>query len=188
MKSKILLVVLMLAAFVGGLLIPRPTQISYVTREVGTPYPVEKVITQTIYLDREVIREVEKIVYQDKPVIPRWFTSEAELKAWLGTHQIGVEIPIPLIVTPDGVTLFNNNKTDCDDFTECLMNAALKDDYLIFPVPVYQGYVWNEFVNSGIGLGGMHIGDWTWIGNQFYYIEPEQQNRLTKLQTLRDLP
>lgn len=185
---KLLLVLVLVAGVLIGLAIPRFAQVSYVTREVGMPYPVEKIVEKPVYIDREVIKEVEKVVYQDKLVIPHWFTSEAELTAWLSTHRIGIELPIPLIAGKDGKTNLNNNPFDCDDWSELLMFEAFKDGYLILPTPVNQGYLWGDFVYSDTGSGGLHIGNWTWIGNNFYYVDAQNKNKVTKLQTLRDLP
>ena len=62
MNRLLLACLVMVAGFLIGLAIPRPVQVSYVTREVGIPYPVEIVVEKPVYT--EVVKELEKIVPQ----------------------------------------------------------------------------------------------------------------------------
>lgn len=99
----------------------------------------------------------------------RWFNSVDELEAWVTSNRV---------IIADGVS-------DCDDYAERLMILALKDGYLLPVVPVYKGKVLGDRV---LKSSEPHVGNWAWIGNRFYYIEPQysKQNGAIKLKIKRD--
>lgn len=111
-----------------------------------------------------------------EPESANWqpFKDYAELETWLKAHVIGV------LTRGDGTNSFAQ---DCDDYTELLINWAAKDGYQLMACPVKDGYVWTDYVYSKPGI---HVGCWAWIGNDFYYIEPTENNKVTKLDIRRD--
>ena len=102
------------------------------------------------------------------------FKSEAELREWTQDHQIGV------LIVGDGQ---DSRKQDCDDYAEMLCTWAECDGYKMWVCPVRHGYVYDDYVYS---RPGFHVGCWTWIGNEMYYIEPALNNKITKLSVVRD--
>ena len=97
-------------------------------------------------------KPVPKLVEVPAPVIPRWFNSEDELREWLD--------PFPTWGNPD-----------CDDLQEYLMFEAFKAGFIITPIPVWYGMVFNEPVLN-VGISGLiDFGAWTWIGNDLYYVD-----------------
>lgn len=95
-------------------------------------------------------KEVIKII--EVPIVPRWFKSEEELKTWLSKYPIWGGL-------------------DCDDLQEMLMFDAFKDGFIITPIPVFYGKVFDEPVlNVGIS-GVIDFGAWSWIDNSLYYVD-----------------
>lgn len=131
-------------------------------------------------LAREYIYET-KVVTEIMAVKP--FTSEQELETWLKAHIP----PVVIIAGVDGIANFDNpqpnTKSDCDDYADLLVKWAARDGYYLSLCPVQDGYVWGEYVYS---KPGCHIGVLANIGNAYYYIEPTQENKITKLKTGRD--
>jgi len=117
---------------------------------------------------------------------PVWFATEEELSTWLDKHVIGQgDIGIPLrghYEQGEWVIKLEQGQL-CVLEAELLMNLALADGYLLLPIPINHGYLWDELVFLGSGSGGKHIGLWTWIANTYYYIEPSQGNKITELAT-----
>lgn len=121
------------------------------------PEPV--IIEKTIYLEPQIEyrdKVIEKPIYievvKEVPIVPRWFNSEAELKTWLAQYP-----------TYGGL--------DCDDLQETLMFNAFKDGFIITPIPVFYGKVFDEPVLN-VGISGMiDFGAWTWIGNDLFYVD-----------------
>ena len=117
-----------------------------VKEKIVYPEPIieyrDKVIEKPIYI--EVVKEV--------PIVPRWFKSEEELKIWLSKYPMWGGL-------------------DCDDLQEMLMFNAFKDGFIITPIPVFYGKVFDEPVlNVGIS-GVIDFGAWTWIGNDIFYVD-----------------
>ena len=122
------------------------------------PEPI--VIEKTVYVEVPKIeyrdRIIEKPIYietiKEVPIAPRWFESEQELKTWLSKYP-----------TYGGL--------DCDDLQEMLMFDAFRDGFIITPIPVFYGKVFDEPVlNVGIS-GVIDFGAWTWIGNSLYFVD-----------------
>ena len=121
------------------------------------PEPV--IIEKTIYPEPQIEyrdRIPEKPIYiegvKEVPIVPRWFKSEEELKIWLSKYPMWGGL-------------------DCDDLQEMLMFDAFKDGFIITPIPVFYGKVFDEPVlNVGIS-GVLDFGAWTWIGNDIFYVD-----------------
>lgn len=84
--------------------------------------------------------------------LPRPFLNEAELREWISEYPI-------------------RRGGDCDDQALRLFWDAWNDGYLVWPCPVYNGYVMGEKVISTYLSGKRHFGSWAWAGNHIYYID-----------------
>ena len=99
----------------------------------------------------------------------RWFENYEELQSWCDNNTL----PIILIANADGVIdLVNPGKSwyDCEDYAEELMRRAARDGYLLPMCPVMNGRVFLTHVSD---YYEPHVGNWTRIGNEAYYIEPQ---------------
>jgi len=145
------------AAFCSGAAIE---QAQVITETVNVPYEVE--VAREVEVIREV--EVEKIVEVAKPLIE--FSSVEELEVWLKQDRTSYIQLISGRFPEDGV--YVDPDYDCDDYAEDLMLAALKDGYLISQ-----------------DLDGDHVRNFTYIGNEIWLIEP-QDDEITLYKWTRD--
>ena len=138
--------------------LPSLPQVKYITQEVYVDRPVlvERIITQEI--TKEI--EVERIRYVYRPRELREFSDLAELEKWVMPRAMG------LIFT-------RKAWWDCDDFAERLQIMAITNGYLMSLSPVYLGDVWGKRVMIRDWYVPYHMGNMTMIGNDIYYIEPQ---------------
>ncbi len=96
---------------------------------------------------------------------PRYFESEEILREWVATHKLS-------IVMIGGGSL-NGYQTDprydCDEYAEDLRRLAESEGYILTPVPVQSGCIWNIKVIDALDR---HVGCWTMVDNTYYYVEP----------------
>lgn len=134
-----------------------PAEPIVVTVEKTVPSPPEEhVITKYIYETRTEVQYVRLEL--------RYFESEQEFRDWLGVLMLPPEF-------------------DCDDYAERTFERALKDGYIVWPAPVYKGKLYGERVYPS---NERHVGVWTWIGNEFYYGEPQTGEVIKLENTWRD--
>lgn len=148
-RDKIAVGVLVLlgltASFCGGAAIVKS---QVITETVNVPYEVE--VIRKVETIVEVIKEVEVEVV--KPAVE--FSSVEELRAWLAEDKTNRIWLLSGKRPEDGV--FVDPEYDCDNYAEDLMRSALKDGYLISQ-----------------DLDGGHIRNFTYIGNDIWVIEPQ---------------
>ncbi len=167
MKKYILLIALFVILIVALTLgnIPQPERIvviPYIVIVQKPPEviekPVEVIREITIFVDREVIKEVVKI--------PREFVSVEEAQGWLDKNNL----PMVIIANANSEFIFNkpSNVYNCNDYSKALQVRALKDGYLVTYLPVINGYVAGIKVTN---ITEAHIGLLTRIGDNYYYIE-----------------
>ncbi len=96
----------------------------------------------------------------------RYFENEEILREWVSTHKLS-------IVMIGGGSLIGANPSDprydCDEYAEDLRRLAESEGYILTPVPVMSGCIWNIKV---IDVPDKHVGNWTMVGNTYYYVEP----------------
>lgn len=208
MKSKILFIVLVLAAFAGGLLIPRPAQTSYVVIQdyidnetlarsgylkptpvdnvtiyynpsvgwlvkwdAGSSYngteeyyiqrlegwtkerdlPAITILPKVEYVDREVIKEVEKVVYRNK--VYREWQSVDEFTAWYNAQGF--------------YPFFPSLPNQCVPYSERVQRVALEQGY---PVSTVETSASGYYADTYIGKS-YHEGNKVTIGNDIFYVE-----------------
>lgn len=112
------------------------------------------------HADREVGSEVEVIreVVVDKLVELREFTSLGELERWLAEDD--TDQYIHLVAGEDGVCR-QSDKYDCDDYAFQLQRRAAKSGFLMSATIIDR-------------QGKPHMINLTCIGNDIYYIEPQE--------------
>ena len=151
---------ILIIIFLGGLLVWALFQLQNIPKPVvPEPIVIERTVypePQILYRDRVFERIVEKPIVVEKVVEvakePRWFKSEEELKIWLSKYPMWGGL-------------------DCDDLQEMLMFDAFKDGFIITPIPVFYGKVFDEAVLN-IGISGvLDFGAWTWISNDLFYVD-----------------
>jgi len=172
-----ILAILTLAFCAGGYLGQatfRPKVI--IDHEIHTVY---RVVERVEY--KPVERVVEKVVYKpvegvsvnhiDTPEPLRHFQNLDELDRWLG--NIGVlDIRFDVV---DKETNQRIKKFDCDDYAIRLQEKALRDGY-IMSFEVIRSVEYNTlFKQKRIPSGDIHAINSVILGNEVYYIEP--QNR-----------
>mgnify|MGYP001615472623 CR=1 FL=1 len=128
-----------------------------------TVYPEPRIEYQDRIVEKLIEKEVMKTVEVTKE--PRWFNSVEALREWRNKRQV---------IFFDG--------SDCDDYAEWLMLEALQDGYLLPVVPIWNSAIFGEWVGN---FGKEHVGNWTWIENDFYYIEPTPGGKIVKLEETR---
>jgi len=106
------------------------------------------------YVDRVVIKEV----VVEKPVELREFTSLEELKTWLAEDD--TDRYIHLFAGEDSVCR-QSDKYDCDDYAYQLQRRAAKSGFLMSVTIIEK-------------QGKPHMINLTCIGNDIYYIEPQE--------------
>ena len=152
-----------------------------ITRIVYYPKYERVKIEKIVYVDRVIYEEriidhypEPKIITIEKPIMPKWFESVEELEEWREENGF-------ILFVGDGS---DPEAQDCDDYVEELMQRAFKAGYLLFPCPVWNGKVMGERVIEGYRE---HVGCWTWIGNDIYYIEATPSDEpIKKLDITRD--
>ena len=166
---------LVLAAFVGGVLIGRYPldNINFFgdnnakriqkleTQITSLQYGLVDAIDAVMRLSKEndvlkkqppVIKEVEKIVYRDRFIEPREFLDLETLQAWYDkNHFTFVAVP----------------GADCDDSARVLQLLAFRDGWLLDKQLVRASYLWDVYLGVGNHMGLIAI-----IGNDIYYVEP----------------
>jgi len=125
--------------------------------------PVEKVVEKEIYIP------VEKVVVQDietyKPL--RHFQDLDELEGWLGQEVLFVGIDVV-----DERTGKFIKRWECVDYAIRLQEKALKEGYIMsFEVIHHSEY--NSLFKQKIPYGSSHAINSLIIGNEIYYIEPQ---------------
>lgn len=195
-KSKYTAFMIILAILVPVLLVISGLSFIWQTGSVSWLAKEPEVVTRIVYYPKYERVEVEKIVYVDRIVyeerivdhypapeirvverrlMPKWFESEQELRDWYEDNKIG------WLTVRDAT---DPELQDCDDYVEELMDRAFRTGYLLFPVPVWNGKVMGERV---VETYEAHVGLWTWIGNDIYYIEATPSDEpIKKLRITRD--
>lgn len=132
---------------------------------------IERIITQTEYVDVEVKVPYEITHYIDVPVVewrqiyPRQFDSVEQFEAWY---------------LEQGFSLLWNK--DCNDYARKLQTTALKQGYSISQALVWNGKYYRGIKVSNISLG--HTGNLVLINNTYYWIEP-QPNKFEVIEICR---
>jgi len=126
--------------------------------------PEEKIITQIIYepVEKVVIRRIEK------PVPLRSFEDLDELKEWLGNTGV-IDIHFNITGGATGAT----NKLDCDDYAIELQEKALTAGYIVSFEVIGSAEYNTHFEQKKIPGGVIHAINSVVIGNEIYYIEPQ---------------
>ena len=127
------------------------------------PIPVEKVVEKEIYIP------VEKVVVQNietyKPL--RHFQDLDELERWLGQEVLFVGIDVV-----DERTGKFIKRWECVDYAIRLQEKALEDGYIMsFEVIHHSEH--NSLFKQKIPYGSSHAINSVIIGNEIYYIEPQ---------------
>ena len=127
------------------------------------PIPVEKVVEKEIYIP------VEKVVVQNietyKPL--RHFQDLYELERWLGQEVLFVGIDVV-----DERTGKFIKRWECVDYAIRLQEKALEDGYIMsFEVIHHSEH--NSLFKQKIPYGSSHAINSVIIGNEIYYIEPQ---------------
>jgi len=127
--------------------------------------PEEKVITQIIYepVEKVVIRRIEK------PVPLRSFEDLDELQDWLNNTGV-INIHFSIIGGEDGQ---ETNKLDCDDYAIQLQEKALTAGYIVSFEVIDSTEYNTHFEQKKIPCGVIHAINSVVIGNEIYYIEPQ---------------
>jgi type II secretory pathway pseudopilin PulG len=130
----------------------RELELQYLRLEYRTD-----IMENTLPIDKDVLKDTEwllqywKDAYEAKPgpwQTVREFRSEEELKLWLSQDNTDSNEYI-------------TNQFDCDDFAKLLQARAYADGYVMSVALVTQGE--NDW----------HFDNGCFIGNKFYYIDPQ---------------
>ena len=94
----------------------------------------------------------------------REFASIEELQEWASRQTI------ILYPNKDGVVnlIVLDAHNSCSHQAERMQRQALSEGYLVSMAPVTRGYVLDTLVSEPVGH---HVGIWTTIGNDYYYID-----------------
>ena len=158
--KSLVLILACLTGFVGYQfgLANSPVLFREIIREVEKPVNVILVVEKPIFV--EVLKEVlvvEKVIeIKEIRYTPRWFNSLEELTTWYWMTQ---------------AVIVRWSFWDCDDWAIELQRQALEDGYLLPLAPVYMNRIFDTYLP--FGFAEAHVGNWTLIGNDWYYVEPQ---------------
>ncbi len=169
LKSVLLLVVALLAIINGiraitlmdrnkalqvsynALLNDYNSEVSRLVTELNDAEERANRVPEKVYIEVPVIVEKEVIIEKEVNKKLRYFKDQVEAQAWFDKLR---------------VTVFSPNV--CQIVAHDIMKLAIKDGYIVYPVPVYQGRIWGVKVTSIIEY---HMGVLVPVGEFYYYVE-----------------
>jgi hypothetical protein len=158
--ALMILVVVGLAFAVGYLLPREPVTIPYPVYSTNEIVRVE--YAPPITITNTTNNTIERIVtnnateYVDRIINGqlREFTSVGKLTDWVNEHQLQI-----------------SGDVDCDDYAMRLQQQAYEDGYMVSVQLIFNGYLDDVRVSDVMGA---HMGNLVIIGNNIYWIEPQQ--------------
>ena len=171
-SKNILLITLMVTAILSGSVLcgylffgSASADPVTVTKTVAVTYPAK-----TVYIDREIVREVDvmttQIVEVEVPAVKiieiskqyKDWQSVEQFKEWYGSQHFTT-------LMPNGGDL---ETADCDDYASWVARTALSDGYLV-SLALVDGT--GRIYETAIGKP-YHMGNLITVGNGVYYVEP----------------
>ncbi len=130
--------------------------------ERASQVPEKVYIEVPVIVEKEVIKEV--IIEKEVSKELRYFKDQVEAQAWFDKLR---------------VTVFSPNV--CQIVAHDIMKLAIKDGYIVYPVPVYQGRIWGIKVTS---ITEYHMGILVPACEFYYYVEIVDEDM--KVKQIRD--
>jgi hypothetical protein len=181
--ERILLITISCVCLVGGFAFGNGYTVANTKPVIASPQVIEVVKTVTVEVPVEKIvtveKVVEKIVEVDKPFTVnvynqlREFESLQVLAEWVNKNCTMVFITNKLGNVDLTGNLAGRGHFDCDDYAKRFQALAARDGYLMSTHLVKFGKINDITVTS---ISGAHMGNFVIIGNDGYYIEPQDRS------------
>ncbi len=177
-----ILAALALVFFAGGYL----GQITFepqvvVNHDVRTIYrDIERIEYRTVekVIERVVYEPVERVIVKriERPRPLRHFQNLEELEQWLGNIGV-IDVRFNVVDSETGQYI---KKFDCDDYAMRLQEKSLRDGY-VMSFEVISPAEYNAlFKQKRIPADDTHAINLVIIGNEIYYIEPQNHEIIFK--------